>query len=85
MVYELVPAHTDERVAAETVLYYLSGCDILGDKSFVGQYWQAEIYERTGNRIWTPKRRNQQQQNSSTFERWLVSAREWVTQSIEPL
>lgn len=78
VVYELVPAHTDERVAAETVLHYLSGCDILGDKGFVGQHWQEEIYARTGNRIWTPKRRNQHQQNPSAFDRWLVSARQRI-------
>lgn len=78
VVYELVPAHTDERLAAETVLYYLSGCDILGDKGFVGQRWQTEIHERTGNRIWTPKRRNQHQQNLAAFDRWLISVRQRI-------
>jgi hypothetical protein len=78
VVYELVLAHIDERAAAETVLYYLRGCDILGDKGFVGQRWQAEIHGRTGNRIWTPRRRNQCQQNPATFDRWLLSARQRI-------
>lgn len=78
VVYELVPAHTDERDAAETVLYYLSGCDVLGDKGFVGHRWQAEIHERTGNQIWTPKRRNQYQQNPAAFDRWLISVRQRI-------
>jgi len=78
VVYELVPAHTDERAAAETVLYNLSGCDILGDKGFVGHRWQTKIYERTGNRIWTPKRRNQHQQNRVEFDRWLISVRQRI-------
>lgn len=78
VVYDLVPAHTDERDAAETVLYYLRGCDILGDKGFVGQRWQAEILEQTGNRIWTPKRRNQHQQNAAAFDRWLIGVRQRI-------
>lgn len=78
VVYDLVPAHTDERDAAETVLYYLRGCDILGDKGFVGQRWQAEILEQTGNRIWTPKRRNQHQQNTAAFDRWLIGVRQRI-------
>ena len=78
VVYELVPAHTDERDAAETVLYYLRGCDVLGDKGFVGHRWQAEIHERTGNHIWTPKRRNQHQQNPAAFDRWLISVRQRI-------
>jgi hypothetical protein len=78
VVYELVPAHTDERAAAETVLYNLSGCDILGDKGFVGHRWQTKIYERTGNRIWTPKRRNQHQQNRVEFDRWLIRVRQRI-------
>ena len=45
VVYELLPAHTDEQVAAETVLYYLNGCDILGDTSFVGHRWQAKVID----------------------------------------
>ena len=34
---ELVPANTDERVAAEEVLQYVKGCEIIGDKGFIGE------------------------------------------------
>ncbi len=34
--YELVPAHTDERAAADTVLSVLWHCDVVGDKGFLG-------------------------------------------------
>ena len=35
VIYELVPAHTDEREAAEAVLTYVRGCQIIGDKGFI--------------------------------------------------
>ena len=76
--YELVPANTDERDAAETVLAYVRDSQIFGDKGFIGADWQAEIYERTGNRIWTVKRANQHLQNSKDFDRWLNSVRERI-------
>jgi DDE family transposase len=78
VVYELVPASTDERLAAETVLDYLSGCAIFADKGFIGEDWQLLIYEQTGNRIWTVKRINQQDQNPKAFDRWLNSIRERI-------
>jgi len=78
VVYELVPAHTDEREAAEAVLVYLKGCQIIGDKGFIGMGWQARIYTWTQNQIWTPKRSNQYQQNSQALDRWLNSVRERI-------
>jgi len=78
VVYDLVPASTDERAAAETVLGYLAGCTIYGDKGFIGEQWQLEIYEQTGNQIWTVKRVNQQHQNPKAFDRWLNSIRERI-------
>jgi hypothetical protein len=78
LVYELVPANTDERAAAEEVLDYVWNCDIFGDKGFIGDEWQLEHYERHGNRIWTAKRSNQVQQNPPAFDRWLNSVRERV-------
>jgi len=76
--YELVPVNTDERQAAESVLYHLRGCHLIGDKGFVGQEWQATIFARTGNQFWTPKRSNQYQQNPKALDRWLVSVRERI-------
>lgn len=78
VVYELVPAHTDEREAAEAVLVYLRGCQIVGDKGFIGADWQAQIYAWTQNQIWTPKRSNQHQQNPQGLDRWLNSVRERI-------
>ena len=78
LVYALVPAHTDEREAAEAVLYSVRGCNILADKGFIGGDWQADIYRTTGNRVFTPKRVNQHQQNPPAFERLLSHFRERI-------
>jgi Transposase DDE domain len=69
--YELVPANATEHQAAETLLDGIRGGDVLGDKGFISAPWQAEIYQQTGNRIWTPKRANQHQQNPKEFEHLL--------------
>ena len=61
LVYDLVPANTDERVATETVLLQVAGADIFGDKGFIGEFWQADMLSETDNCIWTPKRVNQSQ------------------------
>ena len=78
MVYDLVPANTDERLAAETVIDFFSWCDIFGDKGFLGQAWQTEILDQTNNLIWTPKRSNQHDQNAKGLDRWLNSMRERI-------
>jgi hypothetical protein len=78
VVYDLVPANTDEREAAETVLDSLCGCQVIGDKGFVGDFWQSLIFDQTGNRIWTPKRNNQYHQNAQAFDQWLNSVRERI-------
>lgn len=78
VVYDLVSANTDERNAAEVVAGYLAGCDLLADKGFIGETWQAHIRQQTGNRVWTPKRANQRQQNPVAFDRWLNSLRERI-------
>jgi len=71
LIYDLVPANTDERQAAETLLQQLSGFHLFADKGFLSQAWQADIQQLTGNCIWTPKRKNQSAQQSQDFERWL--------------
>ena len=35
--YDLVAANTDERVAAEAVLCYVTDSDIIGDKGFISE------------------------------------------------
>lgn len=59
VVYDLVPAHTDERAAAMSVLTRVRHSTILADKGFIGQDWQADVAQLTGNQIWTPMRANQ--------------------------
>ena len=78
IVYELVPANLEERLAAEAVIDYLGNCQIFADKGFLGNEWQACIFDQTQNRIWTPKRKNQLIQNAKAFDRWLSATRERI-------
>lgn len=78
VVYDLVPANTDERLAAESVIDYLSSCDIFADKGFIGFEWQTSIFDQTNNLIWTPKRTNQHVQNPNNLNRWLSTTRERI-------
>ena len=78
LVYDLVPANVDERQAAESVLGRVRDCDVFGDKGFLGQAWQAEIRQQTANRVWTPKRANQANQNPSEFDSLLNRIRERI-------
>lgn len=78
LVYDLVPASTDERVAAETVLERVSNVAVWADKGFIGDAWQAEIFAATGNRIFTQKRANQKLQNPPEFDRLLNAVRERI-------
>jgi len=78
LIYDLVPANTDEREAAEVVLQRVTDCDIFGDRGFIGDAWQADIRQHTGNRLWTPKRANQSLQNPPEFDRLLGSVREHI-------
>lgn len=75
VIYDLVPANWDERAAAEAVVFRLRDCDIFADKGFIGDEWQLQIWEQSGNRIWTVKRRNQKQQNPPDFDRLLNRVR----------
>lgn len=78
IVYDLVPANTDERAAAEAVIDHFSFCDIFADKGFLGLKWQTSIFDQTNNLIWTPRRANQKYQNSPGLDRWLNKIRERI-------
>lgn len=78
IVYDLVPANLDERLAAEAVIDYLVSCDIFADKGFIGVEWQTQIFDQTNNLIWTPKRSNQYLQNDKSLDQWLCSVRERI-------
>ena len=71
LLYDLVPANTDERQAADELLDRLFGFDIFADKGFLGEAWQFQLNQRTNNRIWTPKRKNQLVQHPAAFQAWL--------------
>ncbi len=66
--YDLVAANIDERAAAEPVLDYLKNAVLIGDKGFIGIEWQAQMLGQTGNRILTPKRKNQTLQNPPGYD-----------------
>jgi hypothetical protein len=78
IVYDLVPANVDERLAAETIIDYFSFCDLFADKGFLGLNWQTQIFDQTNNLIWTPRRSNQHYQNAKELDRWLSSIRERI-------
>jgi hypothetical protein len=76
--YDLVPANTDERLAAEAIIDHFHCCDIFADKGFIGLEWQSQIFDQTNNRIWTTKRKNQHHQNHKSLDRWLNGVRERI-------
>ncbi len=78
VIYDLVPANTDERQAAETVLERIAHAAILGDKGFLGVEWQAHIHQQTGNTLLTPQRKNQSCQHPPAFDRLLNRLRERI-------
>jgi len=78
VVYDLVPANTDERQAAEAVLDRIANVEIIGDKGFLGVEWQTRIQQQTGNTVMTPKRKNQKIQHPDGFQRLLNSVRERI-------
>lgn len=78
VVYDLVPANTDERKAAEAVIDHLTHATVIGDKGFLGVVWQEQIYQQTGNTFVTPKRKNQKVQHPDGFEDLLNGVRERI-------
>lgn len=76
--YDLVSANTDERQAVEGILTLVYGCDVYGDKGFIGRDWQQQITDLTGNRIWTISRCNQHQQASSSLKRLISRIRQRI-------
>jgi len=76
--YDLVPANTDERDAADELLLFLHQCHVFTDKGFIDDDWQTQWAQRQGIRIWNAKRTNQHTQNPPEFDQWLNSIRERV-------
>jgi transposase len=76
--YDLVAANIDERQAVESVLDTVRGCDVYGDKGFIGKDWQEAIASSTGNQIWTIHRENQQHQHSPSLKRLIGRLRQRI-------
>lgn len=76
--YELVPANTDEREAADALLPLFHQCHLLTDQGFIDDDWQTQWAQRQGIRIWNVNRINQQYQHPPAFDRWLTSIRERI-------
>jgi len=76
--YELVAANTDDRQAAEEVLWAIGNCDVFCDKGFLSDEWQHGERDRRHNRIWTQKKSNQKEQNPVEFDRLLNKVRERI-------
>jgi Transposase DDE domain len=74
--FELVPANTDERDAADEILDTLPwGSHIWSDKGFIDDDWHSQWAEQ-GLHIWTQKREDQLEQNPTAFDRLLNQVRE---------
>lgn len=78
VIYDLVAANVDERVAAEAVIDRIAQANLIGDKGFLGVEWQAQMLEQTGNTIITPKRKNQKVLHPKGFTKLLNSVRERI-------
>ena len=78
LAYELVPANTDERRAAEELLEQFPTTQLLTDKGFIGAFWQREIQELLDITVLCPKRTNQKEQNVPGFDTLLGSLRQRI-------
>jgi hypothetical protein len=71
--FELVPASTEERDAADEILETPpSESNVWLDKGFLGEDWQTD-WARQGVHVWTTKRENQLVKNPSVFDHLLNS------------
>ena len=76
--FELVPANTDEREAADEILDTLPvGSNSWSDKGFLDEDWQAD-WRKRGIFVWTAKRANQKEQNPPEFDQLLNQVRERI-------
>ena len=83
--FELVPANTDERDAADEILDTLPvGSNAWSDKGFIDEDWQSE-WRNQGVFIWTAKRENQTQQNPPVFDQLLNRVRQRIEGSFDIL
>lgn len=83
--FELVPANSDERDAADEILDTLPvGSNVWSDKGFIDEDWQSEWHNQ-GIFIWTAKRENQKQRNPPIFDQLLNRVRQRIEGSFDIL
>jgi hypothetical protein len=76
--FELVPANTDEREAADEILDTVPpGSHVWADKGFISEAWQ-EQYRQHNIHLWTTKRQNQHKQNPPEFDHLLNQVRQRI-------
>jgi hypothetical protein len=84
--FELVPANTDERDAAEEVLSAANpGSIALGDKGFIDQQRQEDWAKRYGVTVYTYKRKNQHDQNPPFVQHLLSENRRQIETTFSSL
>lgn len=84
--FELVPANTDERDAAEEILSAANpGSIALGDKGFIDQQRQDDWANRYGVTVYTYKRNNQHEQNPFIVQHLLSENRRQIETTFSSL
>jgi len=84
--FELVPANTDERDAAEEVLSAANpGSIALGDKGFIDEERQEDWKKRYGVTVYTFKRKNQHKQNPPMVQQLLNENRRQIETTFSSL
>lgn len=84
--FELVPANTDEREAAEEVIDQANpGSKVLGDKGFIDQERQSEWQSQYQLAVYTFKRVNQKQKNPPEVQRLLQEYRSQIETTLSSI
>ena len=84
--FELVPANTDERDAAEEVLPAANpGSIALGDKGFIDQQRQEDWKKYYGVTVYTYKRKNQDEKNPPFVQQLLTDNRRQIETTFSSL
>ena len=70
----MTASNVDEREASWEVLAGLSGFGI-GDKGFIGAWFQQNLRDETGFVLWAPSRRNMEKQPPRTTQNFFLRVR----------
>jgi hypothetical protein len=81
--FVLLPANADERDGLEELLEPYRNLEIFGDKGFLDQARRERLQQRYGHRLWTPKRKNQKQQDPEGWTQTCNRVRQRVETAID--